>query len=283
MKKLFIIILILLFPVMLPAQEIKQASLPKGLTLDKYSNEYLDTLNIKKKLSINDYSMIGVSYGMNLSRVLWNPGRKQNMLLMPYNIGITYTKYGRMFGYMPYFGFQIGINYTQEGYEFEYNEDKHYTYQIEGAEKAVYDVIEIPMNTHAHYDFWNFKLLVNLGCYAGYRVGIQRFPGVTGYVTPELEYSFTDYERRLDYGVKAGFGFGIVFDPVEFHFQATYKHSFSSLFEPDYMSEYYYRYGYPSNIIISAGMHFHLTKRSGKSKADIKKEAKEMVFGNMIK
>ena len=254
-------------------------TLPDGLTAQQYSNEYLDTLNMKKVLSINDYSMIGITYGMNLSRVLWNPSRKQNMLLMPYNIGVTYTKYGKMFGYMPYFGFQIGVNYTQEGYEFEYNEEKNYTFQIEGAEKAVYDVIEIPMSMHGHYDFWNFKLLFNLGCYAGYRLNIQRFPGKTGYVTPELEYSFTDYERRLDYGVKAGIGFGIVFDPVEIHFQGTYKHSFSTLFEPDYMSNFYYRYGYPSNIVISAGLHFHLSKRSGKSKADLKKEAKEMVFG----
>ena len=278
MKRLLILFIFLL-PLTLQAQDLKPMTLPDGLTVQPYSNEYLDTLNMKKVLSINDYSMIGISYGMNLSRVLWNPTRKQNMLLMPYNIGITYTKYGKMFGYMPFFGFQIGVNYTQEGYEFEYNEEKNYTFQIEGAEKAVYDIIEVPMYMHGHYDFWNFKLMVNLGCYAGYRLNIQRFPGKTGYVTPELEYSFTDYERRLDYGVKGGVGFGLVFDPFEIHFQATYKHSFSTLFEPDYMSEYYYRYGYPSNIVISAGLHMHLSKRSGKSKSDLKKEAKRMVFG----
>ena len=59
-----------------------------------------------------------------------------------------------------------------------------------------------------------------------------------------------------------------------------YKHSLSSLYEPDHYSEYYYRFAYPSNIIISAGIHFQLTKRTGQTKAELKKMAKEMVYGN---
>lgn len=253
--------------------------LPKGLTADMYTNEFLDTLDVRKKLEINDYSMLGVHYGVNLSRVMWNPSQKQDMLLLPMNVGITYTKYGKMFGYMPYFGFQVGLIYTQEGYQFEYNEDKDYTYKIQGAEKAVYDVVELPILCHIHYDLWNFKIIVDLGCYAGYRLGIQRFPGETGNVSPDVEFSFIDTDRRWDYGVKGGVGFGLVFDPVEIHFTAMYKHSFGSLYEPDHYSPIYYRYAYPSNITISAGVHFQLSKRSGKTKADLKKAAKDIVYG----
>jgi hypothetical protein len=217
---------------------------------------------------------------MGISRVMWNPMQTQNMLLMPYNIGITYTKHGKMFGYMPYFGFQVGLIYTQEGYQFKYNEERKYVYKVEGAEKAVMDVIEVPFLAHMHFDFWNMKILANIGCYAGYRLGIERFPGKTGYVTPELQYSFTETDRRLDYGIKGGLGFGFVFDPFELHIQAMYKHSLSSLYEPDYYSQYYYRYAYPSNIILTAGIHYQLTKRTGKTKADLKKQAKEIVYGN---
>ena len=224
--------------------------------------------------------MIGIHYGMGISRVMWNPMQTQNMLLMPYNIGITYTKHGKMFGYMPYFGFQVGLIYTQEGYQFKYNEERKYVYKVEGAEKAVMDVIEVPFMAHMHFDFWNMKILANIGCYAGYRLGIERFPGKTGYVTPELQYSFTETDRRLDYGIKGGLGFGFVFDPFELHIQAMYKHSLSSLYEPDYYSQYYYRYAYPSNIILTAGIHYQLTKRTGKTKADLKKQAKEIVYGN---
>lgn len=247
---------------------------------NELTNEYLDTLSIKKNTEINDYSMIGVHYGMGLSRVMWNPTQQQDMLLMPYNIGVTYTKYGKMFGFMPFFGFQIGLLYTQEGYQFKYNEERNYVYKVEGAEKAILDVIEMPLLAHMHFDFWNMKILANIGCYAGYRIGIERFPGKTGSVLPELVHSFKDTDRRIDYGIKGGLGFGFVFDPIEIHLQAMYKHSLSSLYEPDYYSEYYYRYAYPSNIIITAGIHYQLTKRTGKTKADLKKAAKELVYGN---
>ncbi|MDE5955223.1 MAG: hypothetical protein K2G80_01845, partial [Bacteroidales bacterium] len=85
-------------------------------------------------------------------------------------------------------------------------------------------------------------------------------------------------DRRWDYGLKGGVGFGIVFDPIEIHLQAMYKHSLSSLYTPDHYSQYYYRFAYPSNIIISAGVHFHITKRSGKTKAQLKKIARDMVY-----
>ena len=102
---------------------------------DTLTNEFLDTVTVKKKLKLNDYSMIGVQYGAGLSQVMWNPAQNQNMVFIPMNVGVTYTIYGKMFGYMPYFGFQAGLFYGHEGYEFEYNEEKDYTYKIEGAEK----------------------------------------------------------------------------------------------------------------------------------------------------
>ena len=248
--------------------------------VDTLTNEFLDTVTVKKKLKLNDYSMIGVQYGAGLSQVMWNPAQNQNMLFIPMNLGVTYTIYGKMFGYMPYFGFQAGLFYGHEGYEFEYNEEKDYTYKIEGAEKAVFEVIELPVLSHLHIDFWHMKIIAQIGCFAGYRLGIERFPGHTGNVSPEVQKSFLPTDNRFDYGLKGGLGFGLVFEPIELHFQAMYKHSFSSLYEPDYYSEYYYRYAYPMNLIISAGIHFHLTKRSGMTKKEIRQKAKSIVYEN---
>lgn len=276
MKRLITAILILMTSIRLDAQT---QLLPDGLTVEEYTNEFLDTLNVRKNLVINDYSMFGVTYGVNLSRVTWNPRQNQDLLVIPMNIGISYTKYGKMFGYMPFFGFQIGVNYTQEGYQFKYNEEKDYTYKIEGAEKAIYDIVEVPILMHCHYDMWNFKIIAHAGCYGGYRIGIQRFPGKTGWVDPEIEHSFLETDRRWDYGLKGGLGFGLVFDPVEFHLMATYKHSFGTLYEPDHYSEYYYRFAYPMNIVISAGIHVHLSKRTGMSKSALRKQAREIVYG----
>ena len=271
MKRL-LLILLSIFPILsLSAQE-------KDLEA-RWTDEFLDTVQVKKTLKLNDYSMIGVQYGAGLSQVIWNPVQKQNLVFMPYNFGVTFTTYGKMFGYMPFFGFQIGVNYTQEGYQFEYNEEKDYTYKIEGAEKAIYDIVEVPILMHCHYDMWNFKIIAHAGCYGGYRIGIQRFPGKTGLVDPEVEHSFVETDRRWDYGLKGGLGFGLVFDPVEFHLMATYKHSFGTLYEPDHYSEYYYRFAYPMNIVISAGIHVHLSKRTGMSKSALRKQAREIVYG----
>lgn len=242
------------------------------------TNEQLDTINVRKKLSINDYTMAGFQYGIGLSSVMWNPGQKQNTVITPVNIGATITKYGKMFGYMPYFGLQTGIFYAKEGYQFKYNDKSDYIYKVEGAERAILDVIEVPILFHFHMDMWNFKIMAQLGCYGGYRLSIHRFPGKTGNVRPEIEHSFLETDRRMDYGLKGGVGFGIVFDPYEIHFQAMYKHSLSSLYDPDYAHRDYYRYAYPTNIIISVGLHYHLTKRTGRTKAEIRKMAYDMVY-----
>lgn len=234
----------------------------------------LDTINVKKKLVINDYAMIGFQYGVGLSQVMWNPKQKQDMLFVPVNAGVTVTKYAKMFGFLPYFGFQAGLFYAR----FKYDKDNDYTYTVEGAEKAIMDVIEVPLLLQCHVDLWNFKFMVNLGCYGGYRLAIERFPGKSGSVAPEVQHSFLPTDRRWDYGIKGGVGFGLVFDPVEIHIQAMYKHSMSTLYNPDYYSEYYYRFAYPTNIVISAGVHFQITKRTGKTKAQLKKMARDMVY-----
>lgn len=242
------------------------------------TDEQLDTINVKKKLVINDYTMVGVQYGAGLSQVMWNPSQKQEMVFTPLNFGVTFTKYQKMFGYMPYFGFQAGLFYAREGYQFKKNEKNNYTYKVQGAEKALIDVVEAPILFQFHYDMWNFKIMAQLGCYAGYRLGIQRFPGETGFVSEDVKNSFVETDRRWDYGLKGGVGFGLVFDPIEIHFQAAYKHSLSSLYTPDHYSKYYYRFAYPSNIVVSVGIHYHLSKRSGKTKSAIRQMAKDMVY-----
>ena len=70
-----------------------------------------------------------------------------------------------------------------------------------------------------------------------------------------------------------------MFSPVEFHVTALIKYSMSSIYKPDYNSQYYYRFAYPFDVMISAGLHFQLTKRIGKTKAQLRKEAYNMVFG----
>ena len=212
MKKLTIILAILLAfsCVITDARERKRDTLNVEITFtDTLSNEYLDSLNINKKLVLNDYSMIGVQGGVGLSQVMWNPKYKQEMIFMPVNFGILYTRYGKMFGYMPYFGLQVGLMYAQEGYQFKSDKDdpEKVPNTIQGADKAVFDVIEMPFLTHCHIDMWKMKIIANIGMYVGYRLKVQRFPYGGEFRNPayaETEFSFLETDRRWDYGIKAG-------------------------------------------------------------------------------
>lgn len=234
-----------------------------------FSDAYLDSLDVRKKSIINDYTLIGVQYGVGLNQMSWNPRMEQKMQLVPVNFGVTWTRFCKMFGYMPYFGIQAGLFYAREGYSLEEE------YNVEGATDVLMDVVEVPVLAHFHFDFWKMKLMANIGFYGSYRLNIQRMgPDVA----PAVANSFLSTDRRFDYGIKGGAGFGFVFDPVEIHITAMYKYGFGSLYEPNYYSEYYYRFASVSNLIISVGVHFQLTKRTGKTSHRLRQEAREIYY-----
>ena len=129
------------------------------LEIDSLSDGFLDSLDLNRDIPINDYTMIGFQYGMGISQVSWNPSMQQKFRFVPVNFGFLYTRYGKMFGYMPYFGIQAGIFYGQEGYQFE-EDDEGYTPTVEGATGALMQVVEVPVMAHCHFDFWKMKLMV---------------------------------------------------------------------------------------------------------------------------
>jgi hypothetical protein len=236
-----------------------------------------DSLHVHRKFMVNDYSLIGFQYGVSFNQTQFNPTMKQAALFNPEYFGITYTRYGKLFGYMPYFGFQAGIMYGHEGYKFKPDKITGVSENLEGATQAIMDVVEIPLLAQMHADFLHFKLMADIGIYGGYRMKIER----TGTAVDEtIRNNFKDTDIRFDYGLKGGIGFGLVFDPIEIHFQGMVKYAWSSLYEPDYYSRYYYRFAYPLDIVLTAGINFQLTRRSGKTNRQLKKEAYEQVFGN---
>lgn len=294
MKKLYSVIFAILACFTARAQTTDLDSLLlHGISVESLPNEVIDNYDLKKKKPINDYSMIGFQYGVGMSRTLLNPEfAKQDFIFTPLNVGVMYTRYGKMFGYMPYFGIQVGLFYAREGYKFRYDKEENFVPVFMGGQSAVMDVVEVPVLAHCHVDFWIMKAILNVGFYGGYKLGIHRYapdkieglryhnltPDYPLELQDEYTRSFTSFENRLDYGIKAGLGFAFIFDPVELHIEAMYKHSFGSLFKEDYYSPYYYRYSYQMNIIFSVGLHFQLGKRIGKTRHQIRREARESVL-----
>lgn len=261
--------------ILIPGGKVLSAQdLPPGLTMGDDLQE--DSLMVRKKTrKLNDYSLIGVEYGYTRNSMTFNPKYLQEPFIMPGYMGVTYTKYCRMMGMFPYFALQVGAFYGTEGYQFKINEDTGYINVIENATKAVYKVIEVPVLAQVHVDMQHFKMFAMVGPYGAYRMSIER---VDQNPVNEYEHAFLPTDRQIDYGVHAGAGFGLVFSPVELQVNLRMRYSWSNIYEPDYFSQYYYRFGYPFDFMLTAGVHFQLSKRYGKTKAMIRRDAYKSVF-----
>jgi hypothetical protein len=143
----------------------------------------------------------------------------------------------------------------------------------------VIDVVEVPFLAHFHFDALHFKIMANAGLYGGYRRTIRR-EGPS--VTEGLERAFKSTDRQPEYGLQGGVGLGFIFSPVEFHINALVRYSWSSIYTPDSSpsryNQYYYRFAYPLDLNITAGFYFQLTKRTGRTSRDLKRQAREIVI-----
>ena len=241
-----------------------------------YSDTFLDTVNVNRVFVLNDYMMIGFEAGASFNRMQFNPPYTQAWRFSPEYYELTFTRYGKLFGYMPYFGFKVGVSYGHEGYRMEMNEETGYIARISGAEECVYDVAEFQTLAHFHYDIGRLKLMADAGPYGGKRLKIER---IGEYVEEEIRYSFLESDKLFDYGLKGGVGFALVFDPVELNVNAKVRYSWSNLYAPDYRSQYYYSFAYPLDAIVTAGLHFQISRKTGKTKGMLRREAKQIVFG----
>lgn len=242
-----------------------------------FADEYLDTVQVLKKRKINDYSMIGVDYGVTMLGFSYSPVKSYGKsFFVPNYIAVMYTHYEKLFQRYANFAFRAGVAYGHEGFGFEYDEEnERYKNDVDGAGKAVITVIEIPAMAGFHFDVDPVKFMAEIGIYGGYRTAIER----EGDIEEKYKTSFRDYEYRFDYGFKGGAGVALVFDPIEIHFNALVRWGWQSLYKPDYYSKYYYRYAYPLDVTFMAGIHFQLSKRKGKTSRALREEAKDMVYG----
>lgn len=263
----------------LAALPLNAQNLPAGFEADTVAF-------VRPKGMVNDYSMIGVNFGPTFSRMVLNPsGYHQRWLYNPWYVSLTYIKNMKMFDFLPYFGYQVGIAYAHEGYQFAENEKSHYLHRIDGATEASYSMVEVPFLIHGHFDASHFKFMLNAGPYIGYRLSIER-RGQLSTDTDALAIanSFVEHDRRWDYGIYAGVGFALVFDPIELHFNAIgHAWSWGSIYAPDSNPEpykkYYYRFAYPMDINFTFGIYFQLGKRYGKTSAQLRHQAYEIVYG----
>lgn len=254
----------------------------------EFSDEYLDTVRVRKDVEINDYAMFGVNYGATFSRMSFNPPKTQGWRFTRDYYSVIFTKYCKMFGYMPYFGLTIGAAHGYEGFMSAVNEETGSATYIEvkipdyptnlPASEVEYEVAEAMMLASFHYDMQYVKLLADAGIYGGYRLNVTRISPWSS-LPDGFADAFMDYENRFDYGLQGGVGVALVLDPVELRIGAMLRYSWSSIYQPDYNSEVYYRFAYPFDVIPTVGLYVHFGKRRGKTGAMLRREAREIVYG----
>ena len=230
-----------------------------------------------KEAPINDYVMVGVNYGVSFCNMFYSPSRHNRAWQVnPNYISVMFSKHSKMFDILPYFALTAGFAHGYEGFGFKRDPDTGASQDVDGAEQGCIEVFEIPALAQIHVDFHPGKILANVGVYGGWRNSISRSgPNLD----PAYTNAFRPYENRWEYGLQGGGGFALMFDPVEIHFNALIRWSWSSLYQPDYASKYYYRYANPMDIIATVGVYFQLTKRSGTTSGQLRREAKEIVYG----
>lgn len=261
---------------------------PSDSIITDWPDEYLDTVKLDFTRKMNNYSMIGFNYGAALTGMSFSPSQSQSRDLRLGHYSLTFTHYEKMFNYLPYFGWTLGVEIGWEGYHFKENKETGITYEYykEKSTSMRMRVVEVPFMMQIHSDSRYTKTYAGVGIYGGYRMSVERFG-------PNVEEAYRtnwyDTDIRWDYGFQGGVGFALIFEPIEFHINAQLRYGLSSIFTANSLfpegsgyedqNRVYYRYAYPMDIIISAGVHFQLGKRYGTTKGDLKRQAKEIVYG----
>jgi hypothetical protein len=198
-------------------------------------DDFADLDTLQHPARFKSIHMIGVSYGVNYSGVTSSPKIGHEKIWTYNSIGVYYTYYHALWDQLFNFGIQFGAKHGYEGYTSSW-----------GTLGETCEVIEVPLISQFKIDFSVFRLLVNLGTYGGYRLSTDKEGG------------FDKFDQRYDYGVIGGGGVAIVFKPFELHLEANYKYAFASMYHTNKLSDIYWLYTYPQNVMLSASLHFHL-------------------------
>ena len=286
MRKAVILLALSLAALPLCAQENKKKAIDLEKEFfqlpDSVTNEWLDDTPLPKKARINDYWIVGVHGGASLQYGYFNPPRQTRFQPNLPVWGFSITRFATMMNTFPNLGMEVGFQHNYEGYHFkEYEVDGNfYRQEVDGYHEAYMEVPEVFVLTHGHIDMGQYvKINLKAGMYGGYRMNITRIHdnAYPVYHDPAIVNEFRETDNRWSYGVQGGLGLGLMFDPIEVHLGVQIKWGWSSFYQPDVASPYYYRFAYPLDGAVTLGVYYQLTKRRGHSRTALRRLAREYI------
>lgn len=216
------------------------AALDTVFTIPDYNAELSDgtdvlkqDVSVKPVKKFHSTHMIGIRYGVNLSSAMFSPDVRPVSVWCPNNYGIVYTYYNDLWDMMDNFGVQAIARLNREGYDSDVIDNARYT------------VAELDLMTNLRFNIKSFRVIANVGPYAGYRLTNDR---------PDSEWRY--YDNRFDYGLIFGGGIGLMFGQFEFQLEANYKWGLSSYFHTFYYHDEFWLFGYPRVFMFSGTLYY---------------------------
>ena len=179
--------------------------------------------------------LIGVRVGYNISGLDTRPDFSYKTISTSQNFSLVYTYYHSLWGTIKLFGIQTGLSKQSQGY-------------LSPDGENTYETISIPLVSQFHFDFWKMRLLLNAGCFGGYRYSKSNYDGS----------GFDDFDNKIDFGFIAGGGLAFILKPVEIHLEGNYQYSLSYLHDPKKYSTTDYLFTYPKQLIFSVTLNIQL-------------------------
>lgn len=179
--------------------------------------------------------LIGIRAGYNISGLDTRPDLEHKTISTTQNYSLVYTYYHNLWETIKIFGFQTGISKQSQGY-------------LSKDGVNTYEVISIPLVSQFHFDFWKMRILLNAGCFGGYRYSKNNFD----------DSSFDEFDNKLDFGFTAGGGLAFILKPIEIHLEGNYQYSLSYLQDPKKYSDTDYLFTYPKQLIFSLTLNIQL-------------------------
>ncbi len=172
--------------------------------------------------------LVGIRTGINISGMDSRPDMEYQSITTTKNYSFVYTYYHNLWGMINNFGFQTGISTIEQGFK-------------RSDEEIRFQVIQIPIVSQFHIDFWRMRFLINAGCFGGYRYS-KTTPDGSG---------FDEFDKRVDYGFIVGSGLAFIFKPIEIHLEGNYHYSLSYSFDPKKFSQTDYLFTYPKQLLFT--------------------------------
>lgn len=179
--------------------------------------------------------LIGIRAGYNISGLDTRPDLEHETISTTQNYSLVYTYYHDLWGTIKFFGIQTGISKQSQGY-------------LSKDGVNTYEVISIPLVSQFHFDFWKMRILLNAGCFGGYRYSKNNFDNS----------SFDEYDNKIDIGFTAGGGLAFILKPIEIHLEGNYQYSLTYLQDPKKYSTTDYLFTYPKQLIFSLTLNIQL-------------------------